>query len=325
MSAVCSECACHTGYDKPCSIPGGCGHLHRDEDQAPTSRCLIHRAPKPGQAWRLADPGYRTCQQCHQRIHDWLSPLTRDDAGQPDGIPGLYLLLNATPGRGEGVRGRPGFGSRSPASDHVIAMRDRRSKAYEVAQDTVEYLWDENAAEHFYPRLPEGVQGPERRPGTYAGKRDVWRGGDGKWYAEDTSPVRSVPHTLASWAELVAEERDVKPGTGGVADLCAWLDRHLDWISRQEWVTDFADDLRQLHAQLKTATGDGKPSPVGHCIELLDTGECGAPIFMPRGEKPRAPDEPIRDLPELRCGSCGSTYTGRRLILLKLNGEKRAS
>lgn len=278
-----------------------------------TERCLTHRSPRPDQTWRLADPGYRVCSSCFDRMRGWLAggeePVFEgSEVTRPVSIPGLYALLDATPGKGgEGRRG-PGFGSRSPASDHVIVMTDRRSKSCEVARDATVYHRgrDENGAE----------------TDDYESRVDVWFGSDGKAYAESEHPVRSVPFVLGSWAQLVTEER----GLAGrvpvdVAGLAEFLDRHLDWIARRDDVDAFHEDLRALRAQL---SGDGQP-PLGHCIELLEGGECGAPIFMPHGEMPRAPDEPITTLPELRCSACDSRYSGRRLILLRLNQERLAS
>lgn len=355
-------CTCHTGPYAACDIPGGCGHLHRSESlpdpralaglgprqvaaekpprqrpvepepQArqpvtatrPDGACSTHRPPKPGQSWRWPDPGYKTCSTCYDRLHQYLSRFGVDDEGRPDNIPVLYEALDTTPRRNGHGRPAPGFGSRSPGSDHIITIRDPRSKSYEVARDGVEYVWDPEA-DNGHPPLPHGVLDPQSPLGAYVEKRDVWYGSDGKAYREESSPVRSVPHVLGSWTQLIAEERDIKPGTGDVGDLCVWLDRNLDWITRQDWVADLADDLRGLTRQLRAANGDGGDQPVGHCIELLDTGECRAPIYMPRGEKPRAPDEPITDLPELKCPSCDSRYSGRRLILLRMNREKAAA
>lgn len=57
-----------------------------------------------------------------------LSPTTRDPDGSPASIPGLYATLSSIPGQHPTGGGRfPGFGSKSPANDHVIAMRDPRS------------------------------------------------------------------------------------------------------------------------------------------------------------------------------------------------------
>lgn len=249
----------------------------------PDGACLTHRPPKPDRPWTRADPGYATCRACYDRLHGWLSPLTRDNDGQPDSIPALFAALDPRPGVTDHARRGPGFGSRSPASDHVIAIRDPRSA-------------------RVYPSDPH-----------------------------------SAPGILTAWVQAVWEDRYEDAALGladywrrrarlptTVAEAAVWLDRHLDWITRRGMVTDLHTELGELHSQLRAATGRRGQPPVGRCIELLATGECGAPIYMPRGEKPRAPDEPIQDLPELVCGSCGSRYSGRRLILLRLNGERVA-
>jgi hypothetical protein len=237
----------------------------------PANGCLTHRPPKADRPWRLSDPGYRTCRECCDQLHRWLTPGSRDDAGRPDSIPELYLLLNPLPVVSDSGRRGPGFGSRSPATDHIIAMRDRRSVKVEAGDP------------------------------------------------------HSVPAVLASWARMIAEDRDVTPPAATVPDLCAFLDRHLDWVTRQDWVDELADELRELHAQLRGAVGDGRQAPLGHCIEPLDGRDCGAPIYMPAGTKPRAPDEPIKDLPSLQCGACGAVYDGRRLILLRLANERKTA
>jgi hypothetical protein len=239
----------------------------------PDSACMTHRPPTKGRPWAQADPGYRTCSRCHQRIHEWLSPITVDADGRPDSIPGLYAMLSPLPGVGGGGQRRaPGFGSRSPANDHILAIRDKRSKSHEVARDGVEYVWD-----------PDADNGPNEPPGAYIDKRDVWYGSDGKAYREETNPVLSVPHLLGSWVQLIAEQRDATPGNGDVAKLCSWLDKHLDWITRQDDVAEFADDLRTLHSQLR-AIGQ-KRSRIGECPNTIDTGDtskqCNAALYAP--------------------------------------------
>lgn len=101
----------------------------------PENACLTHRPPKPDKPWRLADPGYRTCSSCYDRIHGLLSPLTMDKDERPDSIPGLYELLDPTPGHSESGRRGPGFAPRSPASDHIIVMTDHRSRAMLIGRD----------------------------------------------------------------------------------------------------------------------------------------------------------------------------------------------
>lgn len=94
----------------------------------PDGACVTHRPPDEGRPWQRSDPGYRTCSACHQRLHAWLSPITTDTDGRPDSIAGLYAALSPLPGvGGGGMRRAPGFGSRSPANDHIIAIGDKRT------------------------------------------------------------------------------------------------------------------------------------------------------------------------------------------------------
>lgn len=313
-------CDCHTGPYSACTISGGCGHLHAPsapadyravaklsgdghDDQTPDSRmpapqsgsatestqssrrpvvaCLTHHPPKADRPWRRADPGYRTCSACYDRLHRWLSLSGVDEDGRPDNIAALYLGLDAARGNPGPGRRSPGFASRPPGSDHVMAMRDARTvqvdrtdpcSATAILRAWVTYVWD------------------ERYDSAALDRRDY------------RHRRRNLP--------------------ASVDTAVVWLDRQLDWLTRQEVIIELDSELRELHRQLRAATGGAPSRPVGHCIEILAIGECGTPIYMPRGEKPRAPDEPIVDLPELTCAACGSTYTGRRLILLRLAEER---
>lgn len=247
----------------------------------PGGACVTHLSPRPGWSWRRADDGYRTCTDCYNTLHRWLTPRGTDADGRPDNIPHLYLVLDARPGSGGPGRRAPGFASRSPANDHVLALGDSRTvqvtdtdpcSAEAVLRQWVMWVWDERYDDEAL---------------------------DGKDYRKRR---RELPTTVHSAA--------------------VWLDNQLDWLTRHEIISDFHLELRELRRQLRNATGGKGQPPVGHCIEILTTGECRAPIYMPRGEQPRALDEPIVTLPELVCPVCESRYTGRRLILLRLAGEK---
>lgn len=268
-----------------------------------TERCVTHHPPRPGRPWRLAEPGLRVCDSCFARMRRWLTgrpePVFEgSDVTCPVSIPGLFAALDLRPVVGDSGRRGPGFGSRSPAVDDVIVMRDPRSKSCEVACDLALYLSDGS--------------------GDAVERVDVWLAGDGRVHTEQETPPVSVAHVLGSAAQLIAEERNL---TGRlpmeVGDLAEFLDLHLEWVAKQDRIIDLHDSLRDLQAQLRAAHGDRRPL-VGRCIEQLETGECGAPIFMPPGGMPRAPDEPIRSLPDLACSSCGSLYSGQRMILAKL-------
>lgn len=123
-------------------------------------------------------------------------------------------------------------------------------------------------------------------------------------------PTLSVDRTLYEWQQA-------SEAVGGHY-------RDVEWVIWQPWLGDMVNALRILARQLKAATGDPEPTPVGHCLAVigLDGTEllyCQEPLFMPDTE-PRGDDESIRDLPAITCPepSCGRTYSGADLIRLKL-------
>lgn len=271
----------------------------------PDIACLLCPPPAAEQTWRLADPGYRTCATCL----DGLRSTLRD-------VVARYLRLSARPGdSGDRGRGAPGFGSRPPASPHVIAFRDRRSKPCETSFDAVTYVWDPTAA---VDPLPDGVHGPDRPPGAYVQKLEVWYGRDGRPHTEQERPPRSPEHVLLSIAALVAEVRGITPlqldevcslagrphthlqWAGGqphptpppepaIVRAWRWLDNQLDWLTRQDWVDDVARDVRDLDAQLRPVTGDPGGRRIGECPNTIDEGEttrpCRTPLYAPlRGD-----------------------------------------
>lgn len=246
-----------------------------------------------------ADDPWLICTGCYARIRGWLTNGTTKD-GRADNIGELYLMLNPTNRVETNGRRPPGFGSRPPASVHVMAMRDHRSNFMWTADTTTHYVWATD----------------DDGNGAYVDKTVAWKGSDGKWYRDDTPSV-SVAHMLTSWGCLVAEERTVTPPGGAIADLCEFLDRHLDWIARQPWVDDLHADLRRLVGQLHTATGNPRPKPVAWCIQTLDDGsDCDTPIFMP----PPKPNS--LDVPRLHCSGCGRDYTGPAIAWLKIQNEQ---
>lgn len=269
-----------------------------DITQRPNWACLTCTPPNSGHTWTQATSGYKTCDACLDRIRLCLLDIVK-----------RYYKLDTRPGANADPesRGAPGFGSRAPASDHVIVMRDRRSKSCEVAQDGTLYedwqqVEDVEDVEAWSRPLPKGVEGPLELPGKYTKAREVWFAADGRGHSEQERPPRSIHNTLDSLATMIAEERDMTPPFGTVADLGRWLDRQLDYCTRQDWIADLADELHQLQAQLKPVTGD-KRQKIGKCPNTIDQGEtsreCGHPLY--------APTENARD-ETIRCHGCGRTW-----------------
>jgi hypothetical protein len=159
--------------------------------------------------------------------------------------------LNPRPGAsGDGGRGAPGFGSRSPGSDTVIAIRDWRSSRRACA----------------------------------------WVGADGRVHREAERPPLSVVAELWTVAHHVAQARGLAgPDHVRVPDLVRWLDGQLDWITRQDGVVAVDRVLRELVGQLRPLTGEPGARRIGTCPNTLDDGEttreCGRPLYAPlRGD-----------------------------------------
>lgn len=207
------------------------------ELERPSSACVLCPAPRDGAPWRSADRGYRTCSPCLDRVRETLRDIVR-----------RYAMLDPTPGATGtgGGRGAPGFGSRSPASDHVIAMLDRRSSA----------------------------------------TARTWVAADGRVHREPERPPLSVANVLELACWHIAEHRGVAGPAErcSVDDLVRYLDAHLDWATRQDLVVDLWHWLRALQTQLRPVTGDQR-ARIGRCPSTLDEGEqtreCGAPLYAP--------------------------------------------
>jgi hypothetical protein len=203
----------------------------------PDRACRLCPPPRRVGAWRTADEGYRTCSDCLDRLREHLA-----EVGQ------RWRVLDPRPGAsGEhGTRGAPGFGSRAPAVDTVVAMRDWRSSR----------------------------------------EACTWQGADGKVHRESQRPPLSVPSELFTLAHFVADARQMTgPDPLDVETIVRWLDQQLDWITRQEGVAAFARVVRELRAQLRPLTGEPSPKRVGTCPNTVDEGEhareCSAPLYAP--------------------------------------------
>ena len=115
--------------------------------------------------------------------------------------------------------------------------------------------------------------------------------------------VRSILGTLTGITSWVADERrrlDEAPEpsrTPTIAGEVRYLLGRIDWCTRQVWIDDLAEDLRQLHRQVVTLAGDSN-RPLAPCPN------CTGPLW------------PIGDTSTVavRCGDCGGTYDGLTLL-----------
>ncbi len=210
-------------------------------DVSTTLLCVIcSTVDKP----RRATPGYRTCNRCVDHLREALVEIPERYATIGSGE---SLLPVIAPG---GRRG-PGFGSRSPARDSVIALTDHRSN------------------------------------GAYGG-------------------VHSPLAVLESWARAVREDTgQAQPKSRAtVFGEARFLVKWLDWITRQYWVDDLWTEVKEVRDQLRATTDYQKSVPVGRCTNLLDTGDCGTPLYAPlHGDT-------------IRCRSCHREWSRREWLHL---------
>jgi hypothetical protein len=231
------------------------------------------------------------CWQHHDRLADLLNPANTGTVYNPErpdaphvvpSIPVLYRQLSAQRGRhGLAAIGPSGFASSSPADDHVLVLRDPRSRAEVAGPDDVDLA----------PRPPLVVLC------SLAARVDR-RALDGQHQAGPRQPA-SV-HGVAMWLHSAV-------GWISAQDWCAeaWTDlRALSGSLRAA----LGDPPPQAVGTCRAIVDDdGHETPAG-------PWRCAAPLFMPE-LPPRASDEPIQ-LPELRCGSCGHRYSGTELVQL---------
>lgn len=185
------------------------------------------------------------------------------------------LTIMTQPTQGHGERRPTGFGSRPPTGLDRVVALDYRSRT--------------------------GGDGPD----------------------DEERPTRSVLGTLHQLAREIRQQQYYDGVTDHVAiqrqptitTEVGYLLGAMEWCARLHWVDELAEDLRDLHGQVRRLAGDQPPRAIGRCTTLLDGGaECGTPLFMPtRGDT-------------IRCHGCGREWPRpewERLAKL-LSDERRA-
>lgn len=118
-----------------------------------------------------------------------------------------------------------------------------------------------------------------------------------------TAPAEvGEPHAplnlLLTWGRWIRRERTqpaVRYPAGAEDGMivhieASYLLSSLDWVTRQQWVGTFAEQLRAVVSQLRSATGEPNPKPVATCA-------CGHALFPPRhGES------------SITCAGCEAVY-----------------
>jgi hypothetical protein len=216
--------------------------------------------------------GQLLCSGCKRRLGEHLDEIGRG-----------YGRLNPTPGvGGDGGRGAPGFGSRSPARDEVIALTDRRRNTYT-------------------PSTSAGAR-PESGPNAYMSLFRLVA-----WWADEARDVGLLA-PLGGLRSVVWE--------------CWELREVLDDLARRWWVADMARDIEHGVLQLRRALHELESTiPVGRCplpapgeepAYLEAVAELGEILAAQSAAVPRCDGE-LRARAwgeEARCRRCGTRWNG---------------
>lgn len=194
------------------------------------------------------------------------------------------------------------------------------------------------------------VVATDRRRGDV--RRSPWSAAD-EWSYDDTLSVFEVLHR---WAQLVRDERQLKPrqevrvglvpGGRHAGPICAhpcmhgscqstgwwWLyapaaptiaterellSRHLEHAAAQPWISRMHADLRRLRSQVKAANGTSDPRPIGRCpLPTDDAAACGGPLRYETTLVHTAGGDTPVETGAIRCGSCGRRWEAGREIAL---------
>ncbi|MCK2239381.1 MULTISPECIES: hypothetical protein [unclassified Crossiella] len=238
-------------------------------------------------------PGYLTCEPCTERLRVDLREIVDLYASLDD------ALLPGAGGATAAGRGAPGFASRSPVRDSVLALTDARTQAGEDG-DPLPVLdvlssWVDNLRQDagMVPQVSEAelndalrllgwLEWTTRQP----------------WAVRLAGPVAELHERAA--ALLGVNRRTV---SGEVALLLRWL----GFITRQYWVGDMAAEVAELRRQLRVAHGlVERTVPVGTCPTM---------VVHPGEREPRPCDARLRarlTSDRITCPSCRAFWTRDR-------------
>jgi hypothetical protein len=122
--------------------------------------------------------------------------------------------------------------------------------------------------------------------------------------------VPDLPGSLASWAQLVLEERGIDASRVGVdvTSSARVLRRERMWIAAQPWLDDYVTELAALHRAVALTVCDTMwPKSIGKCPN------CTAPMY------------PTIGVDSATCRKCRTTWTGIALSRLRLIHEQEGA
>ncbi|MGW4400412.1 hypothetical protein ACWEHA_34400 [Amycolatopsis nivea] len=210
-------------------------------------------------------------------------PGSRDERARPADADCLAEAGDPVERAREAGRTRPAAGScpddriRSAASVHLsdLARPAEPSRPPASSDRTDPVGAGLTALPLLYSRCEAALQ-PGRTGG--AVREHPARRGTGLPFREAAFDARSrMLGVLASWAGLVAAERQVPAPRRTVPELVRFLAAHRDWLAGHPSGADFLDELSDLISSATAALDDPRPAvPVGSC----PVGGCRAPVHL---------------------------------------------
>lgn len=247
-------CTCHghgTAFQPPCSVLGGCGHLHTAEQssckenhrEAPAPQCFLsHRDHNDGcERTETVLDALLVCRWHRGRL-DWV--VEEISVGFVE----LQLVIVAGTAPKEAAN-KGGKHSKSPypaapVNLDVVALRDARTAGGELR--------------HI---LSDGL------------KADVSR------------PVPAAPVVVGGWLKLVAEERPLTAKLPSqVLGQLDVLKRHHEWIAAQPWVDEYLREMSELKRAISSALRDNTHRFMGRCYLIGEDGQvCNGELLQENG------------------------------------------
>ncbi|WP_156754867.1 hypothetical protein [Actinokineospora pegani] len=100
-----------------------------------------------------------------------------------------------------------------------------------------------------------------------------------------------VVEVLASWSQLVVDERGIGAPARSIPAMAAFLARHLRWLAAHPAAGDFADEVGEAHSWVDRVMRPvrAKRVPLGRCPVRECAGEITASLRAPdAGRRPSA-------------------------------------
>ena len=127
---------------------------------------------------------------------------------------------------------------------------------------------------------------------------------------------------LHEWEKLIRDERHLTPPAlvakpdsleSEIRDAVGFAQVHLAWSGQQEWIADFAKELREIHSQgMNAARAFVEKTTKVPCPAQTDESSCGVMLKINA-------DDPL-DI--FQCRGCKTQWTTLRLMAVAMSGKQ---